>query len=87
MYWCVCLQVLLGPDGRPLTSGTGLPLAVSPQGVPLMGPDGAPLCLAPDDEALLSWGGLPLLGPQVCAACKARTLSLGVAGLLLHVRV
>lgn len=57
--------MLLGPNNSPLTSGTGLPLALSPEGAPLLGPDGSPLSLAPDDEALLSWAGLPLLGPQV----------------------
>ncbi|WIA19482.1 hypothetical protein OEZ85_004094 [Tetradesmus obliquus] len=58
------LEVLLGPNNSPLTSGTGLPLALSPEGAPLLGPDGSPLSLAPDDEALLGWAGLPLLGPQ-----------------------
>ncbi|WIA39755.1 hypothetical protein OEZ86_005813 [Tetradesmus obliquus] len=58
------LEVLLGPNNSPLTSGTGLPLALSPEGALLLGPDGSPLSLAPDDEALLGWAGLPLLGPQ-----------------------
>lgn len=60
------LQVMLGPGGKPLTSGTGLALATTPEGNPLLGPDGMHLTLAPDDETLLSWRGMPLLGPQVC---------------------
>jgi hypothetical protein len=59
------VQALLWPNGVPVTSGCGAPVALNPEGVPLMGPGGLPCCLGPDGDTLLTWEGKALLGPQV----------------------
>lgn len=64
-YPFLLLQVLLWPNGVPVTSGTGAPVALNPEGLPFMGPGGMPCCLGPDGDTLLTWDGRALLGPEV----------------------
>lgn len=57
-------QVLIKSDGHPLTSPTGLALALNSKGRPLLGPDLKPLYLGPDRQTLVGENGCALLGPQ-----------------------
>jgi len=72
-YPFLLLQVLLWPNGVPVTSGTGAPVALNPEGLPLMGPGGMPCCLGPDGDTLLAWDGRALLGPEVRLELMGRT--------------
>lgn len=66
-----CTQVLQWPNGVPVTSGCGAPVALNNEGLPINGPGGLPCCLGPDGDSLLTWEGRALLGPQVggCWEC------------------
>jgi hypothetical protein len=61
----VTLQVLLWPNGVPVTSGCSEPVALTSDGLPIIGPEGLPCCLGPDGDTLLTWHGRALLGPEV----------------------
>jgi hypothetical protein len=62
-------QVLQWPNGVPVTSGCGAPVALNNEGLPITGPGGLPCCLGPDGDTLLTWEGKALLGPQVSVSC------------------
>lgn len=78
-HWCQCTQVLQWPNGVPVTSGCGAPVALNSEGLPVNGPGGLPCCLGPDGDLLLTWEGKALLGPQVgLGAGNARGWGLGL---------